>query len=102
MKENNKKEKIDYAESAKKALFKTLDAVFVRFASALKTAQIFNTTRVKFDFLSYSYFKLLSNEFRKKEIGTVGFDHRLEQEELAQFVYYFANVKVKEKNSLLT
>lgn len=137
MKENNKKEKIDYAESAKKALFKTIDAVFVRFASALRTAQIFkinnityikqvhllfaliknilrdeneamfefresslffNTIRVKFDFLSYSYFKLLSNEFRKKEIGTVGFDLRLEQEELAQFVYYFANVKVKEKN----
>ncbi len=137
MKENNKKEKIDYAESAKKALFKTIDAVFVRFASALRTAQIFkinnityikqvdllfaliknilrdeneamfefresslffNTIRVKFDFLSYSYFKLLSNEFREKEIGTVGFDLRLEQEELAQFVYYFANVKVKEKN----
>lgn len=137
MKENNKKEKIDYAEYAKKALFKTIDAVFVRFASALRTAQIFkinnityikqvnllfaliknilrdeneamfefresslffNTVRVKFDFLSYSYFKLLSNEFRKKEIGTIGFDRRLEQEELAQFVYYFANVKVKEKN----
>ncbi len=137
MKENNKKDKIDHAESAKKALFKTIDAVFLRFASTLRTAQIFkinnityikqvnllfaliknilrdeneamfefresslffNTSRVKFDFLSYNYFKLLSNEFREKEIGTVGFDLRLEQEELAQFVYYFANVMVKEKN----
>jgi HD-GYP domain-containing protein (c-di-GMP phosphodiesterase class II) len=137
MKEDNKKEKIDYGESAMKALFKSIDAVFVRFSSALRTAQIykpnnityikqvnllftliqnilrdekeaifefresslfFNSIRIKFDFLSYNYFKLLSNEFREKEIGTIGFDGRLEQEELAQFVYLFANAKVKEKN----
>ncbi len=137
MKENTKKEKADYGESAKKALFKTIDAVFVRFATALRTAQIFksnnityikqvnllfvliqrilkdekeavfefresslffNTFRVKFDFLSYNYFKLLSKEFKKKEIGTIGFDHRLEKEELAQFVHFLANAKVKEKN----
>jgi hypothetical protein len=48
MKENNKKEKIDYAESAKKALFKTIDAVFVRFASALKTAQIFKINNITY------------------------------------------------------
>ncbi len=137
MKENTKKEKADYGEAAKKALFKTIDAVFVRFASALRTAQIyksnnityikqvnllfvllqktledekeavfefresslfFNTFRVKFDFLSYNYFKLLSKEFKKKEIGTIGFDHRLEKEELARFVHFLANAKVKEKN----
>jgi HD-GYP domain-containing protein (c-di-GMP phosphodiesterase class II) len=137
MKESNKKKKVDYGESAMKALFKTIDAVFVRFSSAIRTAQIykqnnityikqvnllftliqnilkdeheavfefresslfFNTIRVKFDFLSYNYFRLLSNEFREKEIGTIGFDRRLEQEELAQFVYFFANAKAKEKN----
>jgi HD-GYP domain-containing protein (c-di-GMP phosphodiesterase class II) len=137
MKENNKKEKVDYGESAIKALFKTIDAVFVRFASALRTAQIFksnnityikqvnllfaliqnilrdeneamfefresslffNTIRVKFDFLSYNFFKILSDEFREKEIGTIGFDQRLEKEELAQFVHFFANAKVEEKD----
>jgi len=137
MKENNKKEKVDYGESAMKTLFKNIDAVFVRFASALRTAQIFkpnnityikqvnllfaliqnilrdekeavfefrksslffNTIRVKFDFLSYNYFKLLSKEFREKEIGTIGFVSGLEQEELAQFLFFFANAKVKEKN----
>jgi len=137
MEENNQKEKTDYAESAKKTLFKTIDAIFVRFASVIRTAQIFkhnnitfikqvnllfalfqnilknekeavfefresslffNTVRVKFDFLSYHYFKLLSNEFGEKEIGTIGFHQHMEQEELAKFVYFFANAKVKEKN----
>ena len=137
MKENNQKEKMDYAESAKKALFKTIDAIFVRFSSTIRTAQIFkhnnityikqvnllfaliqnilkeekeavfefresslffNTVRVKFDFLSYNYFKLLSNEFREKEIGTIGFHKDLEQEDLAKFVYFFATAKVKEKD----
>ena len=137
MKENNKKDTIDFAESAKKALFKTIDAVFVRFASVIRTAQIFkqnnitfikqvnllfallqnilkdekeavfefresslffNTVRVKFDFLSYHYFKLLSTEFREREIGTIGFHQSLEQEDLVKFVYYFARAKVKEKN----
>ncbi len=137
MEEKNQKEKIDYAESAKKALFKTIDAIFTRFSSALRTAQIFepnnityikqirflfvlinnilrdekeaifefresslffNTIRVKFDFLSYHYFKLLSNEFREKEIGTVGFNPDLDEDELAQFVHLFANSKAKEEN----
>jgi hypothetical protein len=138
MKQNNKKDKMDYGKSAKKALFKTIDAIFVRFSSAIRTAQIykqnnityikqvnllfsliqnilkeekeaifefresslfFNTVRVKFDFLSYNYFKLLSNLFREKEIGTIGFHQDMEQDELIQFVHFFANSQVKEKET---
>jgi len=33
----------------------------------------FNNSRVKFDFSSYHNFKFLADEFRKKEIETLGF-----------------------------
>ena len=48
MKENNQKEKMDYAESAKKALFKTIDAIFVRFSSTIRTAQIFKHNNITY------------------------------------------------------
>lgn len=106
MKKNNQKEEKDYRKSDEKATFKKINEIFIRFSSALRTAQIFesnnltfikhiyvvftliqnvlkdekevvfefkedtlffNTIRVKFHFLSYHYFKLLSSEFRKKK-----------------------------------
>jgi len=138
MEEKNQKEKMDLTKSQEKTLFKTIDAIFIRFSSALRTAQLFepnnltfikqtnflfiliqkiikdekeaifefresslffNTIRVKFDFLSYHYFKLLSNEFREKETGTISFEPGLDEDELAQFVFLFANSKAKEENS---
>ena len=137
MKKNTQKEEKDYRKSGEKATFKKINEIFIRFSSALRTAQIFesnnltfikqiylvftliqnilkdekeavfefkedtlffNTSRVKFDFLSYYYFKLLSNKFRKKEIGSISFDPGLDEQELRQFVYFFANAKVDEKN----
>ena len=55
----------------------------------------FNTIRVKFDFFSYQNFKFLSDEFRKKEIGTIGFKPGLDKEELVQFVYLLADLGAK-------
>jgi HD-GYP domain-containing protein (c-di-GMP phosphodiesterase class II) len=137
MKKNTQKEEKDYRKSGEKATFKKINEIFIRFSSALRTAQIFepnnltfikqihlvftliqnilkdekeavfefkedtlffNTIRVKFDFLSYYCFKLLSNKFRKKEIGSISFDPGLDEQELRQFIYFFANAKVNEKN----
>jgi len=137
MKKNNQKEEKDHKKSYEKVTFKKINEIFIRFSSALKTAQIFesnnltfikqiylvftliqnilkdekeavfefkedtlffNTIRVKFHFLSYHYFKFLSSEFRKKEIGSISFDPGLDEQELRQFVYLFANEKVNEKN----
>ena len=58
----------------------------------------FNTVRVKFDFFSYQNFKFLSDEFRKKEIGTIGFKPGLDKEELIQFVYLLADLEGKKAN----
>jgi len=55
----------------------------------------FNTIRVKFDFFSYQNFKFLADEFRKKEIGTIGFKPGLDKEELVQFVYLLADLGAK-------
>lgn len=58
----------------------------------------FNTVRVKFDFFSYQNFKFLADEFRKKEIGTIGFKPGLDKEELIQFVYLLADLDGKKSN----
>ncbi|NIO49194.1 MAG: HD domain-containing protein [Candidatus Aminicenantes bacterium] len=137
MKKNNQKEDIDSRKSDEKVTFKKINEIFIRFSSALRTAQIFeannitflkqvhivftlmqniledekeavfefkedtlffNNTRVKFAFLSYHYFKFLSNEFRIKEVGSISFSPDLAEQELREFIYLFANEKVNEKN----
>ena len=121
--------------SSHKTLFKTIEEIFIRFSSALKTAQIyepnnitfirqinplftliqniistegsavfqfrentlfFNTVRIKFDFLSYHNFKFLSDEFLKKEIGELGFESGLDENELTKFVVLLAEAAEKE------
>ncbi|UCE23049.1 MAG: HD domain-containing protein [Candidatus Aminicenantes bacterium] len=107
-----------------------MENIFIRFSSALKTAQIyelnnltfiehisslyssieeifaqegralfqfqentlfFNNRRIKFDLTSFHNFKFLADEFKKKEIGTIGFEPGLEDDELARFVAHLAN-----------
>jgi len=58
----------------------------------------FNTTRVKFDFSSYHNFKFLADEFREKEIGTLGFEPGLSEGELTQFVILFIDEQVIKEN----
>jgi len=58
----------------------------------------FNTARVKFDFRSYHNFKFLADEFREKEIGTLGFDPGLSEGELTQFITLFVDGEVKKEN----
>jgi len=58
----------------------------------------FNTTRVKFDFSSYHNFKFLADEFREKEIGTLGFQPGLSEGELTQFVTLFIDDEVIKEN----
>ena len=58
----------------------------------------FNTDRVKFDFRSYHNFKFLADEFREKEIGTLGFQPGLSEAELTQFVTLFVDGEVKKEN----
>jgi HD-GYP domain-containing protein (c-di-GMP phosphodiesterase class II) len=130
MEEKNQKEKKDYTESEKKSLSKIIEDIFIRFSSALRTAQLyepnndtfirqvnllfdliqtilknegkahfqfrantlfFNTVRVKFDFHSYHNFKFLADIFKEREIGTLGFEPGLSQEELTQFVTLFVD-----------
>lgn len=123
--------------SSHKTLFKTIEEIFIRFSSVLKTAQIyepnnitfirqinplftlfqniissegravfqfrentlfFNTVRIKFDFLSYHNFKFLSDEFFKREIGELGFEPGLDEDELTKFVVLLADAEVKKEN----
>jgi HD-GYP domain-containing protein (c-di-GMP phosphodiesterase class II) len=58
----------------------------------------FNTARVKFDFRSYHNFKFLADEFREKEIGTLGFEPGLSEGELTQFITLFIDGEVKKEN----
>ncbi|NIO49578.1 MAG: HD domain-containing protein [Candidatus Aminicenantes bacterium] len=58
----------------------------------------FNTDIVKFDFRSYHNFKFLADEFRKKEIGTLGFEPGLSEGELTQFITLFVDDEVKKEN----
>jgi len=58
----------------------------------------FNTTRVKFDFSSYHNFKFLADEFREKEIETLGFQLGLSESELTQFVILFIDEEVIKEN----
>lgn len=58
----------------------------------------FNTARVKFDFSSYHNFKFLADEFRKKEIETLGFQPGLSEGELTQFVTLFIEGEVIKEN----
>jgi len=129
--------KINNNNSFDKILNKTIEEIFIRFSSALRTAQIyepnnlafieqlsplftsirnilanegkaifqfqentlfFNKNRVKFDYISYHNFKFLADEFRKKEIGTVGFEPGLDDENLAQFIVLLANSKAEKEN----
>jgi len=128
---------INYNDSVKSEISKTVEEIFIRFSSAWKTAQIyepnnitfikqieplfdliqnilntqvkavfyfrdntlfFNTIRVKFDFFSYQNFKFLAKEFRKKEIGTIGFKPGLDKDELKQFVCLLADAEAKKEN----
>jgi HD-GYP domain-containing protein (c-di-GMP phosphodiesterase class II) len=128
---------LDYSDSEQREISRTVEEIFIRFSSAWKTAQIyesnnltfikqieplfeliqnilnthikavfyfrdntlfFNTIRVKFDFFSYQNFKFLADEFRKKEIGTIGFKPGLDKEELIQFVYLLAKLGAKKEN----
>lgn len=70
------------------------EAVFQFYENTL----FFNSTRVKFDFLSYSKFKFLSDALREKDIGTVGFESGLDIEQLTKFVVLLANSKGKQEN----
>jgi HD-GYP domain-containing protein (c-di-GMP phosphodiesterase class II) len=133
--EKNQNELTGNSTSSHKTLFKTVEEIFIRFSSVLKTAQIyepnnitfirqinplfsliqniistegravfqfrentlfFNTVRVKFDFLSYHNFKFLSDEFYKKEIGELGFEPGIDENELTQFVVLLAEGAEKE------
>lgn len=58
----------------------------------------FNTSRVKFDFRSYHNFKFLADEFKEKEIGTLGFESGLSEGELTQFITLFIDGEVKKDN----
>jgi len=58
----------------------------------------FNTARVKFDFSSYHNFKFLADEFREKEIGTLGFKPGLSESELTQFATLFIDEEVIKEN----
>ncbi len=58
----------------------------------------FNTARVKFDFSSYHNFKFLADEFRVKEIETLGFQLGLSESELTQFVTLFIEGEVIKEN----
>jgi HD-GYP domain-containing protein (c-di-GMP phosphodiesterase class II) len=58
----------------------------------------FNNSRVKFDFSSYHNFKFLADEFRKKEIETLGFQPGLSEGELTQFVILFIDEGVIKEN----
>jgi HD-GYP domain-containing protein (c-di-GMP phosphodiesterase class II) len=58
----------------------------------------FNNSRVKFDFSSYHNFKFLADEFREKEIGTLGFKPGLSESELTQFVILFIDEEVIKEN----
>jgi HD-GYP domain-containing protein (c-di-GMP phosphodiesterase class II) len=58
----------------------------------------FNNSRVKFDFSSYHNFKFLADEFRVKEIGTLGFQPGLSEGELTQFVTLFIEGEVIKEN----
>jgi len=69
------------------------EAVFQFYENTL----FLNSTRVKFDFLSYNKFKFLSDTFREKQIGTIGFESGLDIEELKQFVVLLAGSKGKKE-----
>ena len=118
--------------SPDKSLYKAVEKIFIRFSSALRTAQIyepnnltfiehlgpffasvknmlkdegkaifqfqentlfFNKNRIKFNYISYHNFKFLADEFRKKEIGTIGFEIGMDDDELTQFIVLLANSK---------
>lgn len=48
MEEKNQKEKKDYTESEKKSLSKIIEEIFIRFSSALRTAQIYEPNNLTF------------------------------------------------------
>ncbi len=58
----------------------------------------FNSARVKFDFSSYHNFKFLADEFREKEIGTLGLEPGLSEGELTQFITLFIDGEVIKEN----
>ena len=53
----------------------------------------FNKNRIKFNYISYHNFKFLADEFRKKEIGTIGFEIGMDDDELTKFIVLLANSK---------
>lgn len=57
----------------------------------------FNSVRIKFDFSTYESFKFLAAEFKKREIGVLGFDPGLIEDELKAFVVFFANTPEAEE-----
>ncbi len=135
--EKGKNESKKPSSPVNKILSKRIENIFIRFSSAIKTAQIyecnnltfiehisslyssieeifgqegralfqfqentlfFNNSRIKFDLTSYHNFKFLADEFKKKEIGTIGFEPGLDDDELAQFVAHLAHSNGKNGN----
>lgn len=134
--EKKRKETEVSLSSTHSVLSKRIKEIFIRLASALKTAQIydlnnltftehvhslfalieeiftedgralfqfqentlfFNNSRIKFDLASYHNFKFLSDVFKKKKIGTIGFKPGLDEEEFAKFITLLANSR-EDKN----
>ncbi|MFC2160666.1 HD-GYP domain-containing protein [Acidobacteriota bacterium] len=56
----------------------------------------FNSVRIKYDFSVYESFKFMAAKFRKKEIGVMGFEPGLIEEELRAFIVFFSNASEAE------
>lgn len=126
------------ASVSSKTLSKTIDEIFIRFSSALRTVQIyepnnqtfighihslfalleniisqeggasfrfqenmlfFNNIRIKFDLFSYNNFRFMADEFREKNIGTIGLEPGLDEQELSKFIILFSDIGVMEEES---
>jgi HD-GYP domain-containing protein (c-di-GMP phosphodiesterase class II) len=84
------------------SLFELIQDILKKEAKAVfqfrENTLFFNGARVKFDFRSYHNFKFLADEFKKKEIGTLGFEPGLSEDELTQFVILFIESEVIKEN----
>lgn len=79
----------------KKELRDFLEVIKEESELPLEDSDIVNSLWAK-DFAHIRYFAI--DEFREKEIGTISFEPGLDEDELAQFVFLFANSKAKEEN----
>lgn len=83
------------------SLFSLIEEILDQEGRALFQLQentlFFNNNRIRFDLVSFHNFKFLTDEFRKNEIGTIGFEPGLDDEELAKFVVLLSNSKGKKE-----